>query len=87
MVSSFNLQIWFSFNIFVISLDYLLTTSYYPRSSTDTRDSYNLTLSFVVFRVVQGSSVQVVVFNSSYYRRFLIKMQGGYHDTFYLIVQ
>ena len=64
-----------------------LRTSYYPRSSTDTRDSYNLTLSFVVFRVVQGSSVQVVVFNSSYYRRFLIKMQGGYHDTFYLIVQ
>ena len=63
------------------------TTSYYPRSSTDTRDSYNLTLSFVVFRVVQGSSVQVVVFNSSYYLRFLIKMQGGYHDTFYLIVQ
>ena len=62
-------------------------TSYYPRSSTDTRDSYNLTLSFVVFRVVQGSSVQVVVFNSSYYRRFLIKMQGGYHDTFDLIVQ
>ena len=65
----------------------LSITSYYPRSSTDTRDSYNLTLSFVVFRVVQGSSVQVVVFNSSYYRRFLIKMQGGYHDTFYLIVQ
>ena len=31
----------------------LCVTSYYPRSSTDTRDGYNLTLPFVVFRVVQ----------------------------------
>ena len=54
-------------------------TSYYPRSSTETREGYNLTLPFVVFR---GNYVY-----SSYYRWFLTKMQGGYHDTLYLISQ
>ena len=67
-----------------IPLNLLLTiiyvfTSYYPRSSTETREGYNLTLPCVVFR---GTYIY-----SSYYWRFLTKMQGGYHNTLYLIAQ
>ena len=50
-------------------------TSYYPRSSTETREGYNLTLPFVVFR---GTHIYL-----SYFRRSLTKMQGDYHDTLY----
>ena len=71
----------FLFIHFVLSIERLnyKITSYYPRSSTETREGYNLTLPFVVFR---GTYIY-----SSYYWRFLTKMQGGYHNTLYLIVQ
>ena len=43
------------------------------RPKLESLEGYNLTLPLVVFR---GNYIY-----SSYYRRFLTKMQGGYHDT------